>query len=113
MDDLIGLELDLAAQDKPACKGQVYRCRINKYIGKRGEIVSKTTFIPARRLSCAGCLNCRWPETEELLDARCAHPKDGDYYRLAATNITRDWETGIVDGWDTELLPVQVNHEAH
>ncbi len=34
--------------------------------------------------------------------------KDG-LYELTATNISRDYETGMIDGWDLKLMPHDTN----
>lgn len=95
---------------KPNCKGRVYRCRINNYVGNNGEIVAKTSFIPLLRKSCRSeeCQFCGWQEEDVYnLFPLCKNPKHGAMYRLDTTNVTTDWETGIVDGWDLELVEVK------
>ena len=47
-----------AYQHRPVCKGHHYTYLENDYISTRGEIVSKVTFRPLKRMSCPGCEQC-------------------------------------------------------
>lgn len=66
-------------------------------------------------MSCGGCNECGWvPEyIEEEMNS--GEPlvtwsdtlQDGDIVRIKMTNMTTDWETGYVDGWELEFVKVE------
>ncbi len=101
---------------QPECKGLFYRMRLNQYLGGRGEFVAKTTFTPLKRMSCKGCCSCDgiMEYLKELAYERDFGPvwnlKDEEDYaifQLDITNMSTDWETGIVDDWDLEFVKVE------
>lgn len=101
--------------DAPECKGQVYRCHREYYIGSRGEYVEKVKMVPAKRLSCRGCEQCgsllddlqEWVGNDTPPIMPDDPYSDGEYFRLAVTNINRDWESGMVDDWDLEFVKIK------
>ena len=102
------LNLEFNKEPKNECKGHIYKCKVNQFINKRGEYVSQERMIPLKRKSCPGCEFCGPTlddlkesianDTMPIIDDR--FPKNNSLYKLVICNITTDWETGYVDGWD-------------
>lgn len=49
---------------KTACKGQIYRGRVEVYRDSKGAFVKKETLTPLKRKSCPGCEACCDDEIE-------------------------------------------------
>ena len=102
---------DFSAQTKQKCNGLIFRARENIYISSRGEFIRQEKMIPMKRLSCGGCDQCEYmPDLlyEELANGGMPIIK-GDFdnealYTLDVINISRDWETGIVDDWTLAFI---------
>lgn len=99
----------LSSSKTPACKGYFYTYRENVYMGKRGEIVSKTSFTPLKRASCPGCEQCGGiPEMLQLDIAEGYTPpppkavRDGDVLELVAVKGGRGPED-LYDEWHLEF----------
>jgi hypothetical protein len=94
---------------QPVCKGKIYRVREANFIRKNGSIVSQREYVPMKRLSCPGCSLCDYLESDlrendyQVIDGGL----DGDLVELRVTNISTDWETGYVDGYDLEFAKVK------
>ena len=93
------------------CRGRIYRFRVSQYVDGRGVFVRREKFVPMKRLSCPGCDRCFWVDECEVRDMHnemytvwsdCLQV--GDLVELSVTNVSRDWETGIVDDWDYEFV---------
>jgi hypothetical protein len=100
---------------------QVYRYRASSWVSN-GKIILQQQWIPMRRLSCKGeC--CEASDTRRcyspLVDAEeggvdCLKIKppreglvDGSLYRMVFVAEGTDWETGYVDDWHWDAIPVQ------
>jgi hypothetical protein len=90
--------------DKPTCKGAIYKCKINNFINKHGHYIEKISMIPMKSLSCKGCVTCGW--IEETMDDTIScdgnipfvdEPEHDTLYELKVTDTFTDWETGIID----------------
>jgi len=99
------------------CKGRVYRADISHCRTKRGFGLFMR-FNEVKRLSCPGCDDnscCVGWEDEELDEISWEHwsiidiekAEHGKLYRLVQCNMSRDWETGIIDDWDLKLVDVE------
>ena len=103
---------DMVTEMQPAekCKGlffRGYRSTFvnNDHIGER----QGARFL--KRLSCPGCDQCGYLMDDAVEANSCGSliiPKieNGALYQLKITNISKDWETGYADSWDTELVKV-------
>jgi hypothetical protein len=67
-----------------------------------------------RRKSCPGCKDCIWmvEELNERADqSDIILPKggikQGALYRIEVVNISKDWESGIADEWDLQIVEVK------
>lgn len=101
-------------ETKPSCKGRIYRLRINDYLGKRGELIYKETFVPVKKMSCQGCESCGWIDEfirEEML---CCNGikivddgvrNDGDLFMINCEESI-DYETGIKEISDFYLQKI-------
>ena len=88
------------------CKGQVYEAVQNNYLDKQGNIVSKTTMILRKSLSCEGCEACFGLMEffrEYIKENVNLVPKDilSKYYFLTTEVTSTDSESG-----DEEHEPV-------
>jgi hypothetical protein len=90
--------------NKPTCKGIIYKCKINNFINRKGHYIEKISMIPMKTLSCKGCVTCGW--IEETMDDVIAcdgniqfvdKPEHNELYELKVTDTFTDWETGMVD----------------
>jgi len=90
------------------CKGQRYKANITNFINNQEYFVSTTKMMIQKRLSCPGCEECGG-------DLLPGHVTEGDIplldnivhgkiYRLTMVNISRDWESGHIDGYDLKFV---------
>lgn len=109
LDDFI-----LEKNPKPHCKGIIFRADCQNYIGKKGEIVFKTVLKQLKKKSCPGCEQCGWLESDirefisfdtPFLGIENIEPNK--FYTFQVTNISKDWESGIVDDWDLEIVEIE------
>ena len=96
------------------CNGNRFRCRINCYVNKKGGFVYQEKMIPLKKMSCEGCESCIGTFTEDLQEfiemdkiPEIEDMEDGAIYKLAITNESRDWETGMIDDWDLSFIKVK------
>lgn len=103
----------LIEKTKPdECKGRFYRVRDSRYLSTRGRVVHTREFIPLKRKSCFGCEECGWIDDDLVEfkynvleeDGLC----DGDIVTITTANISRDWESGWVDGYDLQFVKVKI-----
>lgn len=92
------------------CKGMFYRCISNEFINSTGEYVNQVRFRPLKKISCKGCEICEQIKDEikdGVLDNNDFIQYDtvehGKIYKLDYSDIERDWETGIIDGWSLKF----------
>lgn len=93
------------------CKGLIYRYREKHFRAKNGHIVWEQRVYPLKKMSCPGCPECEWmkdsiPDTLWATGLSVREPKDGGVYKLTVTHTSTDYETGHIDDWDLEFLPV-------
>lgn len=87
---------------EPVCKGRLYRCRVTWYQKpSTGAYVNTVEFRPLKSLSCPGCEACGWlddfiRESNGVFGyPEC--PEDFTVYRLEATHMAYDHDTGNLD----------------
>lgn len=104
--NMFELILDYPVKTMNECKGKLFRCKDTRYTyDEKGKIIfgHQTLMRELKRKSCPGCAHCE-PMIDDLKDTSSPiiKPvvKHGGLYRLDYGNISRDWETGIVDDWD-------------
>jgi len=108
MDLLDDLLLDVEPAEEQ-CLGTVYRASVSFYLTARG-FAQTVKLNKLKKLSCPGCKYCGW-ENDTLSEVNKDWPilgmdkvEDQKLYTLGMCNVTTDWESGIVDGWDLELV---------
>ncbi len=100
------------------CRGRIYKMRTSLYLSNE-SLISKTCFVPMKRMSCSGCEDCSYlceylPEFASHGTGICWKAEDeeeGALFRLDVGNASTDYETGIVDDWDLVFtkLPKEVD----
>lgn len=92
-----------------ACKGQIFKADVSFYRTSRG-FAETTKLNLMKRMSCPGCEYCGWV-FEEISKIGYGYDftipneiEHGKFYTLVMTNPNRDWETGVVDDWDVEVV---------
>lgn len=89
------------------CIGRKYKCFFNIYTSKSGEYVQQIKMRFMKRVSCPGCEFCGWEEdaieqdVDNYTPPYIHEPFDGGMYYYAIENMTRDYETGEPDTWDS------------
>lgn len=97
------------------CKGLFFRASTCVYRSDstgNDRFVQKMELRLLKKRSCPGCGRCGIVLDE--LKEFAAHGsidltdiKHGRIYTPKVTNISRDWETGIIDDWDIEFVEVK------
>lgn len=108
------------------CMGNVYKGQFSQYLTKNG-FAQTIRLVKQERLSCPGCnrieisknLKKKYcaSQLDDYLSDELEHEsilgidevQDGKYYHFKMVNMSTDWETGYLDGWDLELI--QINDE--
>ena len=105
--------IDLLEKTKtPQCGGVYFRVSINDY-KTDNEYVYSTRVRLLKRRSCLGCASCLALLDEYSMAGEMPilpkGIKDRDIVELKVLNISRDYETGYVDGWDLSFVKVNEN----
>lgn len=95
---------------KDDCTGLVFRGYRSAFLDSRGDFAHREGFRLLKRRSCH-CQQCEsildelnemvysesviWPEVE-----------DKALYTIGISDVTHDWETGIVDGYSFEFVKI-------
>ena len=66
--------LDLNEDPQVTCKGKIYRCEENVYVGKDGSFVQQWKMRPMKRLSCPGCEFCDGLDFDLKENVSCGCP---------------------------------------
>ena len=100
------------AKTESNCKGLFFRGYHSLfYSNDRFEKKQGIKFL--KRKSCAGCENCGWliDEAKELIanESGFIMPDiiNGALYALKVTNESRDWESGLIDEYDIEIVQIE------
>ena len=109
MDNLIKLNTTVNSP----CKGQIFKAQVSHCRTKRDGFLFSVRLVRQARLSCEGCDNCDWsfdcmgdvsPDWPIINIAKAEH---GKLYTIGMCNISKDFETCIVDEWNLKLIPVK------
>lgn len=94
---------------KETCEGQIYRYTRDAWVGYDGDVNFRDRFRWIKSLSCDGCERCGWLDEslrEDMSNIKWGRGvelpdnlKEGQLYRLAITDWSTDWETGVCDDW--------------
>lgn len=92
------------------CKGMFFRGYYSTfYDGNKLENRAGIRFLKSK--SCTGCAKCAHfdeylNESPELV-LGMDKVEHGKLYSLRTVNIYRDWESGLVDDYDIEIIEIQ------
>jgi hypothetical protein len=96
------------------CTGLIFRGYVTQYRGGNdGTTINERKGLKLlKRKSCNMCPSCGYDLDmigEYLNDGLIDFSpiEDGKLYRVIMTNFGRDWETGIIDEWDYEIVEVK------
>ena len=96
------------------CKGIVYKAEVNTFLRKKGVGFSVNLIIQKKK-SCPGCGSCGWVHESISENIASGIPligiesvENGKLYTLSSCNVSRDWETGVVDDYGLELIEIEV-----
>ncbi len=114
-DSLLGSKTNLEHQ----CSGRFFRADRGWYHNPTdGSYVATQRLRPLLKMSCPGCCICfdLMTELDECLSEFWPNDFDvctglteithGKLYQARVTNISTDWESGVVDDWDIEFVRV-------
>ena len=111
--DLIKHLKDNLIEDKSekVCKGKFFRASVNGFMSADGTYTYQERMKPLKRMSCSGCADCDWIEDDlkefinnEMFPAVEGGIENGAIYTLAVTEISRDWESGVVDDYELQFV---------
>lgn len=101
------------------CIGHFFRCLRNGFVSAQdGTYNFQIKFRPLKSLSCTGCQQCMFlDDTDDILFMfekftdggivdHVMKAVPGSIYQVEITNVSTDWETGYVDDYDLEFVPV-------
>lgn len=93
------------------CNGDIYRASTSWFENSNGDYEYRVKFRHLKRKSCPGCKQCASIKecANEMSESIIfpLEPKHGSLWKLSITNVSTDWESGVVDDWDVELVEYQ------
>lgn len=99
-----------------SCKGQVFKASVNNFTTRKRGFGFEIRLVPMKRMSCPGCEKCGWLH-ENFNEINNDWPilniencEDGKFYTIGICNELRDYESGMIDAWDLQLI--EYNMEA-
>lgn len=107
-------DIDLSIDEQPVkntCKGLTFRGYNNKF--QSGKHIGNHQGIKLlKRKSCPGCQHCEFYfyNMQEMIDTDTIiwpEIEHGKLYSIRVVNISKDWETGIVDDYDYEIFKLE------
>lgn len=105
----MNIDFELAEEsNKETCKGLFFRGVVNKHwFGDKYRITKELRLL--KRKSCRSCEYCGYLTDELNQDVIVIEPEveHGALYELKVTNVSRDWESGIVDDWSLEFVLIK------
>ena len=98
------------------CQGAVFRANVSNCLTKSG-FGFFVRLNKIKKLSCPGCNKCGWQD-DNFAEVNNDWPiiniekaEHGKLYTIGICNESRDWESGVIDQWDLELIPYKWNTE--
>jgi hypothetical protein len=93
-----------------ACIGLTFKGHVTVF-SKQGRVERRESLNIMRRLSCKGCPKCGWirDELQETINMnKLIMPpiEEGMLYTIQMVNVSTDWESGYVDDYDMEVIPL-------
>ena len=108
MNELLELEIK---KDVKACKGQMFKAKIENYIDSAGRVIYKEVLIPQKRKSCTNkmCNRCipmldKMKEEISSMNIKINGDQidDGQFYKLTWISTGKDYESSEED-WELEF----------
>jgi hypothetical protein len=100
----------LLEEKKSECVGKFFRAQRSYFMTGNGGFSLQIRMTPLKRKSCPGCKDCEWIMDEIQEGISCETPpliesvENGKIYKIGFANISTDFETGYVDGYDIILI---------
>lgn len=103
--------LGITEKDQQECKGLTFRGHTSQFFDYKDRRIEKKQRIRLlKKESCPGCPMCSWflddmgdmISTDGLIWPE--EIEDGKLYTIRVTNEHRDWESGIVDDYQFEIV---------
>lgn len=99
------------------CKGLFFKGYSSTFFNyKQGRIERRSGFKLLKKQSCKGCVHsCEQfflEEMHDIIDCEgtiIPEIEDGATYQIRVVNISNDWESGHVDGYDFEFYKKEEN----
>ena len=108
--DSINDILEIDKLNDPKCKGIYFRVSSNDYVSHDGIYHYQLKIYPLKRMSCRGCAACECLlDDYKITGEMPLLPKginDGDIVELKVIRQSRDWETGIIDGFEPGFVKI-------
>ena len=101
---------------RTTCQGEVFKADVQHCKTKRGFLFS-VRLNKQKRLSCPGCDNCcslddEFDEVSSDWPIQDIETAEHDrLYVIKRVDVSKDWESGIIDGWDLKLVPFEQEPE--
>lgn len=114
LDEIFQLETRPIDESIEHCKGVFFRGYRSQYF-QNDKFELKQGVKLLKRKSCPGCSQCAFilDNLQELsyTEGAIIFPKygieNGKLYSVCVVNESRDWESGVVDSWDLEIMEVK------
>ncbi len=87
------------------CEGRIFRVSVGFFTTKEGGYSKRINLNNLKRKSCGTCNKCTWLDECEVDSIKgindVIHQK---MYKIEMTNISHDYESGLVDDFDLILI---------
>lgn len=107
---ILDLKID-ATEDDEKCTGKVYKASVQKFPTSKGFGMSiRLNELKRKSCKCPNCLCIEDDINESMYHdgiIGLEEVENGELYTIRYTNITTDWESGIIDGWDLKLVKIE------
>lgn len=106
------MTLNLEKESESVKPRLVFRCEKTAWVGSAGDINFRTRYRPLKSKAVGDTFMMEDDLHEFLVGHDYNHDnadpiihngKNGRLYEVNYTNVSTDWESGIVDGYDIEL----------
>ena len=99
---MLPFNLDNIVVSGNPCKGLIYKGYRSVYVDKEGCIYVKCKLRLMVKKSCKCCHEHDFSDFEDIIDIDLI--EDGKLYNIIMTNISTDWESGIIDDYDLKVV---------
>lgn len=107
---MIDLKID-TTEDDEKCTGKVYKASVQRFPTSKGFGMSiRLNELKRKSCTCSKCLYLEDNINESMYNEGIIgleDVEDGKLYTVGYTNISTDWEHGVIDGWDLKLIEIK------